>query len=202
VYDIEKHTIRPRKSVTLDKKELTARDRSPICDIWDNRDTNPRILNFANKRRGWSSCSTPAYLKAVCTQGLDDLNVVYAYGRGYLGARTDTTQQSGQTPDKKVEINHITVFVSGYLETDPTGMLSPNNYRLSGPPKNGSVSSRQPGQTPATVCIEYQSLQWKNAHSVLFSELIRKLCKLSCTVSNILHQFLIPKADASTVFFC
>ena len=48
----------------------------------------------------------------------------------YIGARTDTTQQSGQTPDK--DINHITVYASGYTETDTTGMLSPNNGRLSG----------------------------------------------------------------------
>jgi hypothetical protein len=37
-------------------------------------------------------------------------------GRGYIGARTDTTQQSGQTPDKEVEIKNITVYVSGYIE--------------------------------------------------------------------------------------
>jgi hypothetical protein len=28
-------------------------------------------------------------------------------GYGYIGARNDTTQQSGQTPDKEVDINHI-----------------------------------------------------------------------------------------------
>ena len=37
--------------------------------------------------------------------------------RGYIAARTDTTQQSGQTPDKEVEIKNITVYVSGYTET-------------------------------------------------------------------------------------
>ena len=37
-------------------------------------------------------------------------------GSGYTGARTDTTQQSGQTPDKKVDINHLPVYVSGYTE--------------------------------------------------------------------------------------
>jgi len=35
-------------------------------------------------------------------------------GRGYIGARTDTIQQSGQTPDKEAEMNHIAVYVSGY----------------------------------------------------------------------------------------
>jgi hypothetical protein len=39
------------------------------------------------------------------------------YGRGYIGARTDTTQQSGQTPDMEVGIKNITVYVSGYSET-------------------------------------------------------------------------------------
>jgi hypothetical protein len=56
-------------------------------------------------------------------------------GRGYTEARTDSTQQPGQTPDKEIEIYHITVHVSGYIETDPTGMLSVNNSRLSGPTK-------------------------------------------------------------------
>jgi len=46
-------------------------------------------------------------------------------GHGYIGTRTDTTQQSGQTPDKEVEIKIVTVYVSGYTETDTTGMLSP-----------------------------------------------------------------------------
>ena len=40
----------------------------------------------------------------------------YALGYGHIGARTDTTQQSGQTQDKKVEIKNITVYVSGYTE--------------------------------------------------------------------------------------
>ena len=50
-------------------------------------------------------------------------------GYSYIGARNDTTQQSGQTPDKEVEITNIIVYVSGYTETDTTGMCLP---RLSG----------------------------------------------------------------------
>jgi hypothetical protein len=50
---------------------------------------------------------------------------VYILGYGYIGTRTDTTQQSGQTPYKAVEIKNITVYVSGYTETDTNGMLSP-----------------------------------------------------------------------------
>jgi hypothetical protein len=50
---------------------------------------------------------------------------IFFLGYGYIEARTDTTQQPGQTPDKEVEIKNITVYVSGYNETDTTGMLSP-----------------------------------------------------------------------------
>ena len=38
----------------------------------------------------------------------------------YIGARNDTTQQSEQTPDKELELKNITVYVSGYTETDTT----------------------------------------------------------------------------------
>jgi hypothetical protein len=48
-----------------------------------------------------------------------------ALGYGYIGARHDTTQQAGQTADKEVEIKNSSVCVSGYTETDTTGMLSP-----------------------------------------------------------------------------
>jgi len=61
----------------------------------------------------------------------------HTLGQGYTGARNDTTQQSGQTPDKEVEIKNITICLSVYSETDPTGMLSPNNGRLSGANKVG-----------------------------------------------------------------
>jgi hypothetical protein len=38
-------------------------------------------------------------------------------GYGYIEARTDTTQQSGQTPDMEVEIKNITVYVNGHTES-------------------------------------------------------------------------------------
>ena len=41
----------------------------------------------------------------------------YTLGHGHIGARTDTTQQSEQTPDKEIEIKNINVYVSGYTET-------------------------------------------------------------------------------------
>jgi hypothetical protein len=69
---------------------------------------------------------------------------------GYIGARNDTTQQSGQTPDKEVEIKNISVYDSGYTETDPTGMLSlPTFWRQ----QIEFVSSRQSGQIPAAVGV-------------------------------------------------
>jgi hypothetical protein len=56
-------------------------------------------------------------------------------GCGYIGARTDATHHSGQTPDKGTKINHIIVYERGYTDTDPTGTLSPNHSQLSGPTK-------------------------------------------------------------------
>jgi hypothetical protein len=73
-------------------------------------------------------------------------------GYGYIGARKDTTQQSGQTPDKEVEIKNISVYGSGYTETDRTGMLSlPTFWRQ----QSEFVSSRQSGQIPAAVDVCY-----------------------------------------------
>ena len=83
----------------------------------------------------------------LLSSGYEDL------GYGYTGARTDTTQQSGQTPDKEVEIKNITVYVSGYTETDPTGILSPPNVWRQ---QSEFVSSRQSGQILVAVRIEFE----------------------------------------------
>jgi hypothetical protein len=77
----------------------------------------------------------------------------YALGYGYTGARNDTTQQLGQTPDKEAEIKNITVYVCGYTETDTTGMLSPPTVWRK---KSESVSSRHPGQIPAAVRLGFE----------------------------------------------
>jgi hypothetical protein len=55
----------------------------------------------------------------------ENLNVHHFLGYDYIGARADTALQFGQAPDKEVEIKNITVYVSGYTETDMNGMLSP-----------------------------------------------------------------------------
>ena len=76
----------------------------------------------------WSSTTFAGELEYACCcsrLGKELIVARHALGRGYTEARTDTTQQSGQTPDKEVEIKNITVYVSGYTETHTTGMLSP-----------------------------------------------------------------------------
>jgi len=77
------------------------------------------------------------------------LNVL---GYGYTGARNDTTQQSGQTPDKEVVIKNITVYVSVNTETNTTGMLSPPTVWCQ---QSEFVSSQQSDQIPA-VCIGFE----------------------------------------------
>jgi hypothetical protein len=69
------------------------------------------------------------------------------------GARNDRTQQSGQTPDKEVEIKNITVYVSGYTETDTTGMLSPPTVWRQ---QSDFVSRRQSGQILASLRIGFE----------------------------------------------
>jgi len=71
-----------------------------------------------------------------------------------------------QWPDKEVEIKNITVYVSGYNETDTTGMLSPPTVWRQ---HSESVSSRQSGQTPAVVRMGFQC-SYKYAHA----------CRIKC----------------------
>jgi len=88
-----------------------------------------------------------------------------ALGYGYIGARNDTTQQSGQTPDKEAEIKNITVCVSGYTETDTTGMLSsPNFWRK----QSETVSSGQSGQILAAVRIGFEC-RWNGQNGCRFN---------------------------------
>jgi len=81
-------------------------------------------------------------------------------GYGYIVARTDTTQQSGQTPDKEAEIKNITVYVSGYTETDTTGMLFP------------------PAAWPFSVAVDI------NSNVFYFYFLIWSLSRLLCCVGS------------------
>ena len=71
-----------------------------------------------------------------------------------IEARTDTTRQSGQTPDKGTDIKNITVYVIGYNETDTTGMLSPPTVWRQ---QSEFVSSRESDQIPAAVRLGYET---------------------------------------------
>jgi hypothetical protein len=90
-------------------------------------------------------------------------------GYGYIGARNDTTQESGQTPDKEVELKNITVYVSGYTETDPTVWRQQSEF----------VSSRQSGQILAAARIGFE-FRWNGQNG----------CRFKCS-----HAFLqcIPR---------
>jgi hypothetical protein len=77
----------------------------------------------------------------------------HALSYGCIGARNDTTQQSGQTPVKEVKLKNITIYVSSYTETDTTGMLSPPTVWRQ---QSEFVSSRQSGQILAAVCIGFE----------------------------------------------
>ena len=79
---------------------------------------------------------------------------INALGHGYIGTRTDTTQQTGQTAHKEAEIKNINVYVSGYTETDTTGMLSPRTVSCQ---QSEFVSSRQSGQIPAAVRVGFET---------------------------------------------
>ena len=57
---------------------------------------NSYFIGVFNKLSGFASVSAVVY-------------EIRGLGRGYIGARTDTTQQSGHTPDKETEMNHIAV---------------------------------------------------------------------------------------------
>jgi len=71
--------------------------------------------------------------------------------KGTATLELEPTQYNSLDRLQTRKYNHITVYVSGYTETDRTAMLSPNSLRLYGPTKY--VSSQQPGQTPAAISI-------------------------------------------------
>jgi len=74
---------------------------------------------------GYSTILRSSHTLYLCVRCVADIVTAFLKLR-HIGDRTDTTQQSGQTPDKEVEIKNITVYVSGYTETDTTEMLSPS----------------------------------------------------------------------------
>jgi hypothetical protein len=76
-------------------------------------------------------------------------------GRGYIGARTDTTQQSGQTPEKEAEMNHIAVYSAATLKPMRLACCLPTTADCL-TQLIGFVSSPQSGQAPAAVGIGFE----------------------------------------------
>ena len=70
--------------------------------------------------------------------------------KGIATLQPETQHKSGQTPNKEAVIRNITVYVSGYTETDTTGMLSPPTVWRQ---QSEFVSSWPCGQIPAAVCM-------------------------------------------------
>jgi hypothetical protein len=111
---------------------------------------------WLTRRRGLylTTHNTPnRRIHAPCGIRTHHLSNSYALGYGYIGARNNMPQQSVHTPDKEVEIKNITVCVSGYIETDPTEILSPPTVCRK---QSEFVSSRQSGQIPAAVRIAFE----------------------------------------------
>lgn len=69
----------------------------------------------------------------------------------YTRATTDTTQQSGQTSDKEIDINHVTVLCQRLHGNRPAWHVVFQQL-LTGPTKL-FVTSRESGHTLAAVCI-------------------------------------------------
>jgi hypothetical protein len=66
--------------------------------------------------------------------------------RLYIGDRTNTTQQSGQTLEIEEEINHIMLMSAATRNrSDCLAQAS------------GFISSRQSDQTPAALCLGFES---------------------------------------------
>jgi hypothetical protein len=105
----------------------------------------------------------------------------------------ETTQQPGQTPDKEVEIKNITVYVSGYTETDPTGVLSPPTLWRQ---QSVFVSSRQSGQIPAAVCIGFECcLNGQNVSPPFFRLIL--LFTSTATLKSIRLDCCLPRLSGS-----
>jgi len=60
---------------------------------------------------GYSTILRSSHILHLCARCVADIVTAFLKLR-LLGARTDTTQQSGQTQDEEVEIKNITVYVS------------------------------------------------------------------------------------------
>ena len=74
-------------------------------------------------------------------------------GYGCIGTRNDITQQSGETPDKEVELKNITVMLAATLKPIRLECYLP---RLSGANKVSLFGAKQSGQILAAVRIGFE----------------------------------------------
>ena len=103
----------------------------------------------------FSAFSPPKYQETTSNRPRPHHSESFPKPKAATTLEPETTQhnKSGQTPDKELETQHITVYVSGYNETDPTGMLSPQTVWRQ---HSEFDSSRQSGQIPAATCIGFE----------------------------------------------
>jgi hypothetical protein len=103
-----------------DEQTLVLKSQTFATVFYVACNSSTKYTAFTHIKFAWLYCDTLAEnLTARCICAHSVLS-----GYGYIEAITYTTQQSGQTPDKEVEIKNITVYISGCTETDTTGMLS------------------------------------------------------------------------------
>ena len=83
-----------------------------VMVVWQHEDNWIVTVETGGGRRKLDTASRQSYL-------------LLTLGRGYIEARTDTTQQSGQTPDKEVEIKNITDFLTGAQDSHLQTVMIP-----------------------------------------------------------------------------
>ena len=110
------------------------------------------LFHAVGRMDGWTDMTR---LTAFTTALQTCLKEAYARQQRYIRPQLHWSQNRHNTtvwtdPDKEVDTNHITVYVSGNAETNPTGMLSPNNGRLSGAKKKWVCF--EPTVWPDTCC--------------------------------------------------
>jgi hypothetical protein len=93
-------------------------------------------------------------------------------------------EKSGKTPDKEVKISHCIAYGSGHTETEPTGVLSPNNSQMSGPTKYSK-----------TPLIRTLVIRIGLAFQVYFSRILPKITCLEITGYGIKYSTVLRLLD-------
>jgi len=99
-----------------------------------------------------------------CHAGLKDV------GYGYTGATTDTTQKSGQTPDKEVEINHVIVLSAATRKPIHLACCVPTTTDWP-----NRIVCYEPGVWPHTCCSSQQDTNLGPIDKPYLTELARDI---------------------------